>query len=282
MNNILTLNSSINFNYHTIKMTQSRLNYGLLAIPTSLINLFPDKTCDINVYFDNLTILQTKKFIISEKNREARIYGLSEWYRNNNLQVDDEIVIQSIDKQNLIYKLIPETLYINRNQSIEEEFDKTEDEGNAIININQLADLNQIEIEKASSNELFRLSNIDYIERKQVIKNQVTAKEIVPANLRILFNNIYKGHCQVCDFWFLKQDNRPYFELHHIDPKIGNHPKNILMVCANCHKQFTFANVEEKFDNGWLTKVYFNKKEFLVNQAVLSKNVSKFYKYVHF
>ena len=101
----------------------------------------------------------------------------------------------------------------------------------------------------------------------------------MPANLRILLEAIYKGHCQVCDFWFLKKDRKPYFEIHHLDPMKAHHPKNVLVVCGNCHNQFEYTFVKQEFDGGmWLVRVSFNEAVYPVKQAMLDMEKEGFYK----
>ena len=78
------------------------------------------------------------------------------------------------------------------------------------------------------------------------------------------------------------RNGNPYFEIHHIKPEIGSHLKNILVVSSNIHAQFTYAFVEEFFDqDGWLRRVKFNKEIFLVNQ-IIDKTPKRFEKEVHF
>ena len=43
------IKSKIPFNYKTIKVTQSRLNKGLLAVPVSLIDYFPKQKGEIYI-----------------------------------------------------------------------------------------------------------------------------------------------------------------------------------------------------------------------------------------
>ena len=65
------------------------------------------------------------------------------------------------------------------------------------------------------------------------------SRESVPASLRAILARLYKGQCQISGFSFLKRDGEPYFEVHHIDPLLGHHAKNVLVVCPNVHAQFT-------------------------------------------
>ncbi|HKB42861.1 MAG TPA: hypothetical protein VKC90_00665, partial [Chitinophagaceae bacterium] len=66
-----------------------------------------------------------------------------------------------------------------------------------------------------------------------------------------------------------------------IDPSKGNHFKNLLVVSANVHAQFTFANVIQEFDeNNWLRKVKFNGEKHTVYQAI-DKIKIEYFKEVH-
>jgi len=65
------------------------------------------------------------------------------------------------------------------------------------------------------------------------------------------------------------KNNKPYFEIHHINPLKGNHFKNLIVVCPNVHAQFTYAKLEQVFDNdGWLRKVKFNENMYPVYQII--------------
>ena len=129
-------------------------------------------------------------------------------------------------------------------------------------------------------NEYYRLTNTTPIENRQYVKrNPVRARENLPNNLRTILEDIYKGHCQLCDFWFLKKDHKPYFEVHHLDPQKGHHPKNLVVVCGNCHNQFEHSNVKSEFNNaGWLVKVNFNNKEFPISHIIDSLKKEDFTK----
>ena len=51
---------------------------------------------------------------------------------------------------------------------------------------------------------------------------------------------------------------------------------------ANIHAQFTYANLEEFFDEqGWLRRVKFNNDEFIVNQIVDNIPI-KYEKEIHY
>ena len=78
------------------------------------------------------------------------------------------------------------------------------------------------------------------------------------------------------------KNRKPYFEIHHIKPELGNHLKNILVISPNVHAQFTYALIEEQFDNdGWLRHIKFNDKNYVVNH-IIDKIPKRFEKEIHF
>lgn len=276
--------SPINYNYATIRITQSRRNKGLIAIPVSLAKLFPDSNTRLHVYLDDSPIPEVKNYSsYKSTTRECRIGGMGEWFRKSKIKDGDEIVIQLIDKAQSIYRIIPEHSFIVKTQKIQENLDKAENETSAKEEIIHLSKWTGIENKKVILSEFLRLSNeIPHDERRYINKRSNKAKESVPFNLRILLTEVYQGHCQVCDFWFLKKDNGPYFEIHHVNSLLSNNPKNLVVVCANCHRQFEYANLRQEFnDDNWLIRVQFNSKIYPVNQVILKTKIEELFKQLH-
>jgi len=271
--------SQINYNYATIKITQSRIDKGLIAIPVNLAEWFPEHNDTIEIYLNDSPLSQTKHYSSYDSStRECRIGGMKEWFEQNNIKKGDEIVIQLVDKEHHIYRLIPERNFILKTKELQYGFDNSETEQEASEKITTLAQWAQLEKSNVALNEYYRLINTLPTSDRQYNKRSSRMGESVPANLRILLDNIYKGHCQVCDFWFLKRDKRPYFEVHHLDPLKGHYPKNLLVVCGNCHNQFERADVKQIFDNEWLVRVSFNERTYQVNQGAPSKAIEGFFK----
>ena len=131
--------------------------------------------------------------------------------------------------------------------------------------------------------EYFRLVNdIKVQNRATKIRESGKSREITPPNVKGILGDIYKGRCQVCDFWFLKKDGNPYLEIHHINPRRGHDLKNLLIVCANCHRQFEFANTGLFFNpEEWLIEVKFNENFFAVNHIYLKTDTKEFFKHIH-
>ena len=278
---IIRNKSKISYSYATVKLTQSRIDKGLIAIPVSLAEWFPDHNCIIQVYLNDLSVLQTKNYSsYNSTTRECRIGSMREWFEENDIKNGDEIVIQLIDKTNAVYRLTSERKFIAKAQALQNNFDNSDNEQRASEEIVKLAQWTNLDKEKTVSNEYYRLVNaMPIIKRDYIEKHSSRVRESIPVSLRTLLENIYKGYCQVCDFWFLKQDNQPYFETHHLNPLQGHHPKNIIVVCGNCHNQFEYANVQHEFNNdGWLTSVSFNGKLFLVHNLVLDTKPEESYK----
>ncbi len=275
--------SKINYEYVTIKLTKSRLEKGLLAVPKELSNLFPKINTPINILLGNSTESELKRFTsYSSSSNENRIGGLASWLKDLELQDGDEIVLQVIDKDRFIYRLIPEKQFIEKTQYLQRELDLSAKEKDVQQGVNRLSSwLNTTEA-MTSIRELYRLSDVLPLQkRKKVGRHSAKIRDSVPVSIRTLFGNIYNGHCQVCDFFFQKIDGSPYYEIHHLDPVLGHHPKNLVVVCANCHRQFEYTKVKAVFsDNNWLKEVSFNDRHFHLNQVFLIEEEKKLLKRV--
>lgn len=278
---IIKTPSEISYDYATIKITQSRIDKGLLAIPVGLASIFPEQNRDIEVYLNDSPVAKLKHFSsYNSSTRECRIGGLKEWFIHHNIERGDEIVVQLIDKEHFIYRLIPENKFINSTKALQDEFDNSKSEEEASNKVQKISKWILSDEKEVIFNEFQRLTNIPLPERRQYnARKSVKARENIPPSIRNLLYKIYKGHCQICNFWFLKKDDLPYFEIHHLEPTLGHHPKNILVVCGNCHNQFEYASIREiRNDDNWLIQVFFNKNMHLVKQIIPSRKKTKFTK----
>jgi hypothetical protein len=267
----LTKPSEITYDYATIRITQSRIDKGLLAIPVGLSEWFPGQNQDVHVYLNASPESQAKRYSsYNSSTRECRIGGLKDWFEQNHITSGDEIVIQFLDKAQFIYRLIPEKRFISATKELQLSFDIAGTMEEASNTVRGLASWTLSDENAVSLNEFDRLAGKLLAEGRHYIERKpVRTRESLPANLRILLSRIYQGQCQVCDFWFLKKDGAPFFEVHHLDPAKGHHPKNVVVVCGNCHNQFEYADVQKHFDDGqWLVTVVFNQKAFSVRQAL--------------
>ena len=276
--------SALNYNYQTIEVSQSRVDKGLIALPRSLTGWFPNYNTTIRVYLGDSLTPEVKNYTsYTSSTNESRIGGLIDWFNANNISGGDEIVIQLIDQKKHIYRLIAENDFIIKTRQLQDGFDSSENEEQALEGVVQLAKWTELDESRVSLNEYRRLvDTMPAKNREYVDRGAAQTRERTPHNLRVLLGRIYQGHCQVCDFTFLKKDNTPYFEIHHIDPVEGHQPQNLMLVCANCHRQFQFANVDHTFnDEGWLIKVNFNQRFYDINQILLNTKIEDFMKQIH-
>jgi hypothetical protein len=56
---------------------------------------------------------------------------MADWFKETKIKSGDEIVIQVIDKENFIYRLIPEKKFISKTQELQHGFDNSESEQEA-------------------------------------------------------------------------------------------------------------------------------------------------------
>lgn len=91
--------SEIGYSYITIKITRTRINKGLLAIPVSLLDKFPKEKRKITIFFDDEEKPSMKSFVpYNSRIKECRINGLVGWFVKNKIQDQDEIVIHFLDE----------------------------------------------------------------------------------------------------------------------------------------------------------------------------------------
>lgn len=272
--------NQIPFNYITVKTTKSRIEKGLLAIPVSLIDLFPKASTKI-FFINEQGEEEIKTFTpYNSSSRECRIGGLKSFYEKYKIQNGDELVIQLIDDGK--FKIVPEKIYEKQISDLETKIEKAKDEIETEKHIKMLSKVTNVTTEEIIKSEFVRLANQEIKIRRTKTKPQTITKENVPAVLRKFLLEIYKGKCQVSNFTFIMRSGKPYFEVHHIDPYKGDHFKNLLVVSPNIHAQFTHANLKQFFDNdGWLRKVRFNEETHSVFQ-IIDRLPKSFEKEIHF
>lgn len=280
--NIVQINSEIDYNYITIKATQSRIDKGLLTVPVSLIDYFPNKKQQIKVYFDDKNSVQLNFTPYLSSSRECRIGGLKKWFLKNKIRGNDEVVIQILDTEQYVYKIILENNFLNAIKLTQDEFDISQNRIELSKAIEKLSSISNVSQNEVYQKEFHRLSKMSELKRNTIEVSKKEKKEIVPYSIRKLLGEIYKGKCQLTNFTFIQKNGKPYFEIHHINENKGNFLKNLLVVSPNIHAQFTYANKIEQFDkNGWLRKVKFGNDELTVFQYIDIIQDEKSVKEVH-
>lgn len=264
--------SEVYYDYVAVRMTRSRLQKGLVAIPRSVLHLFPAGDATINVYLGDADRPQAKKYThYAGATRESRIGGMVRWFEDEGIRDGDELVIQLLDRKKFLYRLSTRQDFIKAVKRHQRglELARTEDEARS--HVAGLKRWIKSEDTTVALSEYRRLAMQPYAGYRGMVARVIHgARESAPPHLRMLLGEIYGGHCQVCDFTFLKRDGTPYFEIHHLFPTKGHHPKNLVVSCANCHRQFEYARTRLQIGaEDWLVAVSFNSVRRDVNQAVL-------------
>jgi len=274
------IEANIPFDYVTVKTTKSRIEKGLLAIPVSLVDLFPKNAKKIFL-LNEAGKEDAKSFTpYNSSSRECRIGGLKEFYTKNKIKDGEELVIQLLDDDK--FKIIPEIIFEKQVFELETKIETSSDEKEADNFFNQLSLITNKNSKEVLKSEFVRLSNKEVSKRKNKEISKSKINENVPVSLRKILLGLYEGKCQVSGFTFLMKNGKPYFEIHHIDPSIGNHFKNLLVVSPNVHAEFTYANLEQYFDEeNWLRKVKLDDKTHSVFQ-IIDKIPTFFEKEIHY
>lgn len=98
------------------------------------------------------------------------------------------------------------------------------------------------EISKEILNDIGELKNEDSNYEKSVVLKRFKRNISLVKELKKKYKN-----CQLCSFTFKKKDGEPYNETHHIIPlseKGKDENINTLVLCANCHRQLHYADVD--------------------------------------
>lgn len=261
------IRANIPFNYITIKTTRSRIDKGLLAIPVSIIQIFPRDTDEVYLV-DEFGQEEKNSFTpYTSSSRECRIGGMRDFYEKYNIQSGDELVIQVLGDNR--FRILPEKLFEHKITEFESKIDKATNDREMDATITKLSKFINKEPDDILKGEFTRLANQKIIERKSSVKQNVNTRESVPLSLRHILLTLYHGRCQISGFYFLMKTGEPYFEIHHINPSQGSHIKNLLVVSPNVHAQFTYAKLQKFFDaQGWLRKVKFNDETHRVFQII--------------
>lgn len=248
-----------------IRLTKGRLSRGLLAVPKEFHSWFPDRDGYLSILFDKARKPREKRFRTSQSSaRELRIYGLGAWYRKHQAEVGDWI---EISREGSHYRFV----FCSRKRleaGYRSQIERAKTDAEATEALNRLANLRGKKTRKVALDELRRLAQAQ-IPRKYRSTSARARLERVPSGIRVLLQEVYQGKCQICGFSFMKSDGTPYFEIHHIVATEGHHPKNLLVLCANCHAQMEHARVSfQRNPDGWVEKVVINGDEKRVCQAL--------------
>lgn len=256
----------------TIRATSSRLAKGLLAIPRKFESWFPSEKREIQVVFDDEERVRGLTFHPYDTSvKESRIFGLGRWFSTRGVREGDLISIYVEYAGTLLYRISLDRYVREREeQKARRDLRSAPSDFEAHRQLGTLAKLTRRQPGEVALEELLRIAQSS--ERRPRPETAVGAagrRASTPPGIRVLLQELYGGKCQICSFTFQKRDGEPYFEVHHLDPHLGHHPTNLLVLCPNCHAQFEHAEVTDlKWIGNWLVGAAINGKPFRIRQAL--------------
>lgn len=158
-----------------------------------------------------------------------------------------------------------------------QKFQAAQTDSEADDQLNALSRLTRKPLRNLAQEELLHIAQESaHRPRPRVVPSAAERLEGVPSAIRILLRELHDGRCQLCSFTFEKRNGEPYFEVHHLDPEVGHHPSNLLVVCPNCHAQFEHAAVSDfRWTGGWLVGVTINGKRHSVRQPLAHDSIKR-------
>jgi hypothetical protein len=256
----------------TIRASASRLEKGLLGIPQRFKSLFPDMRGLIGVYFDDDEDLHEVTFQPYDSVvKESRVLGLARWFSTRGVREGDVISVTVEDQSRRLYRIALERYVLERRElTARQGLEAAETESEADRQLTLLSQLTQRRLRAVAKEELLRIASESAPASRPTVLPRVSERhEVVPSAIRVLLRELHGGKCQLCSFTFEKRSGEHYFEVHHLDPSVGHHPKNLLVVCPNCHARFEYAAVTDfRWACGWLVGVTINGKHFTVRQPL--------------
>jgi len=260
-----------------IRATSSRLSKGLLAIPQRFVHLFPADKSKIYVRFDSEGLATPLTYTAYDtSSREARIFGLGGWFSTATIQNGDVIRIIVLDREKRLYRIaLDNVVQAEEEAATRVRLESAQSDNVAEQEFHTLVRLTQRRPRKLAQQEVLQIAERTICKpRPQMLVPASIRSEGVPAGLRHLLRELHGGKCQMCSFTFQRRDGEPYFEIHHLDPELGHHPHNLLVLCANCHAQFEHAKLADfVWNENWLVSVTINGRHRFVRQPLAKRSL---------
>lgn len=261
-----------NKRFFTVRATASRLEKGLLAIPQKFKEWFPREKAQIRVAFDGEPGTKSLTFHPYDPVvKESRIFGLGQWFSKRRVREGDLIEITLEDAGGRLYRIALDRYTQEREEhKTRQRLQTASTDAEAGRQLAALSRLTQKQPREVAAQELLRIANTSAPEpRPKVLPATSEQYESVPSGIRVLLRELHGGKCQLCSFTFRKRNGEPYFEIHHLDPAVGHHPTNLVVVCPNCHAQLEQATVTHYTWAGkWLVSVTINGKRLNLRQPL--------------
>ena len=263
----------------TIRVSASRLEKGLLAIPQKFKDQFPSTEGQIEVAFDDEEKTKALTFRPYDATvKEVRIFGLGRWFSRRGVQEGDLISITLEDPAKRQYRIALDRFVQEREEArARQKLQAASTDSEANEEFSTLSRLTQKRPRELAQEELLRVSGkLLRQPRPRVLPSAIGGHQAVTAGIRVLLRELHDGKCQICSFTFDKRNGEPYFEIHHLDAEVGHHPCNLLVVCPNCHAQLEHAQVTDlKWLGNWLVGVTINGKRLAVRQPLAHDSIRR-------
>ena len=263
----------------TIRATASRLEKGLLAVPQKFTEWFPGEKGQIQVLFDDEEQTKTLTFHPYDPTvKENRIFGLGQWMSKRGVREGDLISITLEDQTKQLYRIALDRYVQERQESkARQGLQAARTDSDAERELSTLSRLTKRRPRELAQEELLRIAQQSARQPRPRVSPAATERhEGVPSAIRVLLRELHDGKCQLCSFTFEKLNGEPYFEIHHLDPEVGHHPSNLLVLCPNCHAQFEHATVSDfKWIGIWLVSVKINGKRIAVRQPLAHDSIRR-------
>lgn len=263
----------------TIRASASRLEKGLLAIPQRFKDWFPSEKAQIQVVFDEEEKAIGRTFHPYDPVvKESRIFGLGNWFSKREVVEGDVISITVEDANRQLYRIaLDRYVHQREEQRARHGLEVARTDSEAERELGTLSRLTRRRPRELAHEELLRMAQRSTRQpRPRVAPSPAERHEGVPSGIRVLLRELHDGKCQLCSFTFEKRNGEPYFHIHHLDPEIGHHPSNLLVLCPNCHAQFEHATVTDfKWVGIWLVSVTINGKRIAVRQPLAHDSVRR-------
>jgi hypothetical protein len=263
----------------TIRASASRLDKGLLAVPQRFRGWFPREKGQIRVVFDDEEKVWELTFHPYDPAvKENRIFGLRNWFSKRDVHEGDLISITVEDVDRPLYRIALDRFVLERQaQKARQKLRSAETDLEAEQELHTLSRLTRKRPRELAQEEVLRIAQEAAPQpRPSVFLRAVERHEGVPSGIRVLLRELHDGRCQLCSFTFEKRNGEPYFEIHHLDAKIGHHPRNLLVVCPNCHAQFEHAIVTDfRWAGGWLVGVAINGRRVSLRQPLAHDSIRR-------
>jgi hypothetical protein len=217
----------------TIRASASRLDKGLLAIPQRFRDLFPRERSQIQVVFDDAEKVRALTFQPYDSVvKENRIFGLRQWFRKRGVREGDLISITLENPARRLYRIALDRFVLERQeQKARQGLRAAQTDSEAEQQLTALSRLTKKRPREVAQEELLRIAEQSTPRPRPTVLPRVAERhEIVPSGIRILLRELHDGKCQLCSFTFEKRNGEPYFEVHHLDPNVGHHPSNLLVL----------------------------------------------------